>query len=106
MGKTSSSSGKNSRFFGVRKVTGCGKDHGFQLVIDSQRMASLLPKEHLTKGFKVFVTLPGVVTSKVPFLADPTFKGEHNIFIHGIHVIKVRTIIYFLHRIGFKKITK
>ncbi len=44
---------KNSRFFGVRRVSGCGKDSGFQLVIDSQRMSSLFPKDHLAKGFKV-----------------------------------------------------
>ena len=80
---------ENSRFFGVRKVRGCGKKRGLQLVLDSQRMSSLIPKEHLTKGFRIFVTLPGVVTSKVPFWADPTFRGEHNFFIHGIHVIKV-----------------
>ena len=45
---------------------GCGKLRGFQLVIDSQKVNSL-PKSHLPKGFKVFVTIPGVVTSKVPF---------------------------------------
>ena len=45
---------------------GCGKLRGFQLVIDSQKVNSL-PKSDLMKGFKVFVTIPGVVTSKVPF---------------------------------------
>ena len=70
-------------------MTGCGKRRGFQLVVDSQRINSLLPKAHMSKGFKVFVTLPGVVTSKVPFEADPTYRGEHNFYIHGIHVIKV-----------------
>ena len=73
----------------IRKVTGCGKRNGFQLVVDSQRINSLLPKERLIKGFKVFVTLPGVVTAKVPFEADPSYHGEHNFYIHGIHVIKV-----------------
>ena len=43
---------------------GCGKLRGFQLVIDSQKVNSL-PKSNLPKGFKVFVTIPGVVTSKV-----------------------------------------
>ena len=52
-------------------------------------MTSILPKKYLAKGFKVFVTIPGVVTSKVSFLADPTFQGEHNFFIHGIHAVKV-----------------
>ena len=52
-------------------------------------MTSILPKKYLAKGFKVFVTIPGVVTSKVSFLADPSFQGEHNFFIHGIHVVKV-----------------
>ena len=64
------------------------------MVLDSQRLSTLLPKEFLSKGFKVFVTLPGVSTSKVPFLVDPSFQGEHNFFIHGIHVIKVNFIIY------------
>ena len=29
-----------------------------------------------------------MVTSKVPFLVDPTFHGEHTFFLHGIHHIK------------------
>ena len=78
--------------FWQRKVTGCGKNRGFQLVLDAQRIQSLLPKSHLTRGFKVFVTIPGVITSKVPFWADPTFRGEHNFYIHGIHVIKVHNL--------------
>ena len=45
---------------------GCGKLRGFQLVIDSQKVNSLT-KSDLMKGYKVFVTIPGVVTSKVPF---------------------------------------
>ena len=49
----------------------------------------VVTENHLTRGFKVFVTIPGVITSKVPFWADPTFRGEHNFYIHGIHVIKV-----------------
>ena len=76
-------------YISFQKVTGCGKNRGFQLVLDAQRIQSLLPKNHLTRGFKVFVTIPGVITSKVPFWADPTFRGEHNFYIHGIHVIKV-----------------
>ena len=91
---------KHSRFVGVRKVTGCGKQRGFQLVLDNQKLTSLLPKDHTTKGFRVFVTLPGVVTSKVPFYADPTFEGEHNFYIHGIHVIKVimkNYVIFLIH---------
>ena len=67
--------------FWQRKVTGCGKNRGFQLVLDAQRIQSLLPKNHLTRGFKVFVTIPGVITSKVPFWADPTFRGEHNFYL-------------------------
>ena len=71
------------------KVKGCGKSKGLKLVLDSQRLSSMLPKGTRSKGFKVFVTLPGVTTSKVPFLVNPSFKGEHNFFLHGIHVIKV-----------------
>ena len=59
-------------------------------------MTSILPKKYLAKGFKVFVTIPGVVTSKVSFLADPTFQGEHNFFIHGIHVVKVGYLYIFV----------
>ena len=73
----------------IRKVTGCGRNHGFQLVVDSQQMMTLFPKAHLALGFKVFVSQPGVVTSRVPFHVDPGFYGEHNFFIHGIHDIKV-----------------
>jgi hypothetical protein len=28
----------------IRKVTGCGRNHGFQLVVDSQQMMTLLPR--------------------------------------------------------------
>ena len=66
------------------KVRGCGKSKGLQIVIDSN-------KEY--RGFKVFVTLPGVTTSKIPFLVNPNFQGEHHIVLHGIHVIKVSKII-------------
>ncbi len=52
-------------------------------------MMTLLPKAHLALGFKVFITLPGVVTSRVPFHVDPGFYGEHNFFLHGIHTIIV-----------------
>ena len=41
----------------------------------------------------MFVTIPGVVTAKVPFEVDPTYRGEHNFYIHGIHVIKVSTFL-------------
>ena len=51
--------------------------------------------DYLNFQLQVFVTIPGVVTSIVPFLADPTFKGEHNFFIHGIHVIKVRKLFKY-----------
>ena len=89
----------------IRKVTGCGKHSGFQLVIDSQRMKSLLPTKRFEKGFKVFVTLPGVVTSKVPFEADPTYHGEHNFYIHGIHAIKVFLFFQtFLSRYSFRSL--
>ena len=65
------------------KVSGCGKSKGLQIVVDSKKVY---------KGFKVFVTLPGVTTSKVPFLVSPNFQGEHHIILHGIHVIKVSNI--------------
>ena len=48
----------------IRKVTGCGRNHGFQLVVDTQQLMTLLPKAHLALGFKVFVSQPGVVTSR------------------------------------------
>ena len=88
-GKSNSTETKAPPPIQIRKVTGCGRNHGFQLVLDSQQIMTLLPREHLTRGFKVFVTMPGVVTSKVPFHIDPAFYGEHNFFLHGIHVIHV-----------------
>ena len=48
-----SEASKNESPLTIRKVTGCGRNHGFQLVIDSQQLMTLLPKEHLTQGFKV-----------------------------------------------------
>jgi hypothetical protein len=40
-----------------------------------------------SRGFMVFITVPGVVTHKVPFIATPDFNGEYNFNIHGLHYI-------------------
>ena len=48
---------------------------------------NMIPSGKRRNGFKVFITVPGVVTSKVPFIVDPSFVGEHTFFLHGIHVI-------------------
>ena len=74
------------------KVGGCGKDRGLQMILDSQKMFSVMPKEvtKRAKGYRVFITLNGVVTSKLPFFVSPEFEGEHNFYLHGIHVIVVR----------------
>ena len=74
------------------QVTGCGKKSGLQLILDSQKMQTLLSKGVRKKGYYVFITVPGVVTSKIPFLVDPEFEGEHNFYIHGIHVIGVSSL--------------
>ena len=81
--------GKSNTINPVLKVAGCGKNKGLQIVLDSHRLSSFLPEGKLSKGFKVFLTLPGVTTSKMPFLINPTFKGEHNLILHGIHDVKV-----------------
>lgn len=54
-------------------------------------MLSAMPKEVTKKaeGYVVFITLNGVVTSKLPFFVSPDFEGEHNFYLHGIHVIVV-----------------
>ena len=80
----------------VMKVAGCGKNKGLQIVVDSHKLASMLPEGSFSKGFKVFVTLKGVTTSKVPFLINPTFKGEHNLILHGIHDVKVMLQVFKL----------
>ena len=62
------------------------------------------------KGYRVFITLNGVVTSNLPYYVAPDFDGEHNFYLHGIHYIVVRilnpdTIIVclcFLLTISFK----
>jgi hypothetical protein len=76
----------------IRQVAGCGRKSGFQLIIDNHKMENLMEKGKKSKGYYVFVTVPGVVTSKVPFTVNPAFEGEHNFYMHGIHVIGVRTI--------------
>ena len=73
----------------IKKVDGCGKKSGLQLIIDNQKLNSLFPKHMRSKGYFVFITVPGVVTSKIPFYVDPEFDGEHNFYIHGIHVVGV-----------------
>ncbi len=80
--------GVSNPLYEVRKVQGCGKKKGFRIVVDSQRLFSAA--KTVTKpgeAFKVFVTVPGVVTHKVPFAVDPTFQGEYSFYIHGIHFI-------------------
>ena len=73
----------------IKKVDGCGKKSGLQLIIDNQKLNNLFPKHMRSKGYFVFITVPGVVTSKIPFYVDPEFDGEHNFYIHGIHVVGV-----------------
>ena len=79
------------------QVTGCGKKSGLQLILDSQKMHTLLSKDVRKRGYYVFITVPGVVTSKIPFLVDPEFEGEHNFYIHGIHVIGVSYLTGIMH---------
>ena len=73
------------------KVKGCGKKRGFQLVLDSQKMFSALSQNSTSKakGYRVFITLNGVVTSNIPYYAAPDFDGEHNFYLHGVHYIVV-----------------
>ena len=70
----------------IRNAKGCGKNSGFQLIIDSHKMTNLIQKH---KGYKIHITLPGVVSSEVPYIIDPGYEGEHNFIIHGIHKITV-----------------
>ena len=82
------------RIFRVRKVAGCGKENGLQLVLDNKRLLGLISpaqrrRQSLSQGYRAFVTLPGVVSSKIPFHVDPSYEGEHNFYLHGIHVITV-----------------
>ena len=82
--------GYEENILNTKKVAGCGKNKGFQLIIDTHKMSELNPKDMDVKGYVALVTVPGVVTSKVPFYIDPAFNGEHNFYIHGIHVITVK----------------
>ena len=75
----------------VRQVAGCGKENGLQLVIDAHKLTSMHPKSTKErKGYRVFVTRPGTVSSKTVYHVDPKYRGEHNFYIHGIHVVKVK----------------
>ena len=40
-------------------------------------------------GYRVFITLNGVVTSYLPYYVAPDFDGEHNFYLHGVHYIVV-----------------
>ena len=77
----------------VRKVTGCGKDKGLQLVLDANKISRLLPlaeSNQFSSGYNVFVTRPGIVNNPIVFNVDPKFDGMHNFHLHGIHVVRVR----------------
>ena len=80
----------------IKKVDGCGKNSGLQLIIDNQKLNNLFPKHIQSKGYFVFITVPGVVTSKIPFYVDPEFDGEHNFYIHGIHVVGVSLVLFWI----------
>ncbi len=77
-------------------MAGCGKKKGFQLALDTRQVFTRFDGGGSVKGkkrrnssaFKVFITEPGGVTSKVPFTVDPSFYGEHNFYLHGIHHVK------------------
>ena len=77
-----------------KQVRGCGKERGFQLILDSQRMLSAPSNNtvYKSKGYRVFITLNGVVTSNLPYYVAPDFDGEHNFYLHGIHYIVVRLL--------------
>ena len=78
--------------FKVQKVAGCGKNKGFRVVVDSQRLA-YRSKQLFgdygkgTDGFRVYITVPGVVYHKVPFDINPSFNGEYDFLLHGLHFI-------------------
>ena len=75
--------------FVCTQVRGCGKDRGLQLILDSQKMLSALPQNTTTVGYRVLITLNGVVTSNLAYHVAPDFDGEHNFYLHGIHYIVV-----------------
>ena len=56
--------------FSVQKVPGCGKNKGFRVIVDSQMLAykskkSFGERNGKSGGFRVYITVPGVVTHKV-----------------------------------------
>ena len=61
------------------------------MILDSQKMLSAISQNATTKakGYRVFITLNGVVTSNLPYYVAPDFDGEHNFYLHGIHYIVV-----------------
>lgn len=70
--------GHGQAFFRIRRVHGCGKKRGFQLAVDSHRLATAVGraaggrrKRSGGAGFKVFITAPGGVTSKVGAIFHP-----------------------------------
>ncbi len=71
----------------TRNVMGCGKNKGLSIVLDRNELlwSNFLGR----KGSHpvVYITVPDEVTHKVPFVIDPSFKGEHNFYVHGIHYI-------------------
>ena len=61
------------------------------MILDTQRML-LAPSNNTvykSTGYRVFITLNGVVTSNIPYYVAPDFDGEHNFYLHGIHYIVV-----------------
>ena len=76
----------------IKNVKGCGKKSGFHLVIDTQRLTNLIPKHHNSRGYQIHITLPGVMSSDIPYTIEPGEEREHNFVIHGIHKITVKLL--------------
>ena len=89
-------------------MQGCGKERGFQLILDNQKMFSAMPKEVVKRanGYRVFITLNGVVTSNLPYYVAPDFDGEHNFYLHGIHyiVVRIQNIMFIMDNYILQKI--
>ncbi len=72
----------------VRNVKGCGRKKGLSIIMDRHKLFTQpLLRSSPDKHFVVYITVPGVITHKVPFVVDASYFGEHHFFVHGIHFI-------------------
>jgi hypothetical protein len=75
--------------FEVQTVKGCGKNKGLRIVVDSHVLAGKSKQRYKSKGFKVYITVPGVELTKYHLLWLRHMK-ENTTFCYMESILLIR----------------